>query len=42
MKNNLVLDAKGVQAGQGKYKDYFLCLEISDEDLPWNTEETDW
>lgn len=42
MRNNLALDPKAERAGEGKYGDHFLCLEIEDEDLPWNTEETDW
>jgi hypothetical protein len=42
MENNLVLDSKVNQAGQGKYLDYFLYLEITDEELSWDTEETDW
>ncbi|TVY89681.1 hypothetical protein LAWI1_G003076 [Lachnellula willkommii] len=43
MKNDFLLYSKGGdRSGEGKYLDYFLCLEISDEDLPWNTEETDW
>jgi hypothetical protein len=42
LRNKLALNPKCEQSGEGKYEDYFLCLEIYDDDLPWNTEETDW
>jgi len=42
LSNNLVLGPKAERAGSEKYKNYFLCLDIGDEDLPWDTAETDW
>jgi len=46
LKNNLKFgkDAKA-HAGEGWYANYFLCLEITDEELPWEVEqdeEIDW
>jgi hypothetical protein len=42
LENNLKL-SKGMEgAGQGVYKDCFLCAEIEDEDLPWNPLEIDF
>ncbi|KAF7896389.1 hypothetical protein EAF00_006403 [Botryotinia globosa] len=40
--SNLILDPSKLGAGQGKFKDYFLCAEITDKDLPWDEEEEDW
>ncbi|KAI9642862.1 hypothetical protein NHQ30_008596 [Ciborinia camelliae] len=42
MRNNLILDRSKVGAGQGKFKEYFLCAEVTDEELPWDQEEEDW
>ncbi len=42
MRNNLVLDQTGSGSGEGPYKWCFLCTDIRDEDIPWDTEETDW
>ena len=28
--------------GVGIYEDSFLCIEIADEDLPWDKDEVDW
>ena len=39
---NLVLDDSDDGAGQGIYKDCFLCAEISDEDLPWDVDQIEW
>jgi hypothetical protein len=39
--NNLVLD-KAAVAGKGDYEDSFLCLEISDAELPWDPTQFDW
>ncbi|KAF5869782.1 uncharacterized protein Bfra_010982 [Botrytis fragariae] len=40
--SNLILDPSKLGAGQGKFKNYFLCTEITDKELPWNEEEEDW
>jgi hypothetical protein len=42
MQSNSQFDSKISQSGHGKYFEYFLCLEIGDEDLPWDTTETGW
>jgi len=42
LENNLVLDRKGGMAGEDEYRHGFLCAEISDSELPWNSEEEDW
>ncbi|KAH8801159.1 hypothetical protein F5882DRAFT_435512 [Hyaloscypha sp. PMI_1271] len=39
--NNLVLD-KAAVAGKGDYENSFLCLEISDAELPWDPTQFDW
>lgn len=39
LKNNLVLDRTGL-GGTFKYR--FLCAELADEDLPWDSSEIDW
>jgi hypothetical protein len=40
--NNLVLDQFGYNAGEGPYKLSFLCANIADEEMPWNSEEIDF
>ncbi len=40
--NNLVLHGRDYLAGEGDYQDWFLCAEISDEDLPWDITQTEW
>ncbi|KAE8442861.1 hypothetical protein EG329_002603 [Mollisiaceae sp. DMI_Dod_QoI] len=40
--NNLVLQGRDYLAGEGDYQDWFLCAEISDEDLPWDITQTEW
>jgi hypothetical protein len=40
MKNELILERDG-NAGES-YEFWFLCVTIADEDLPWDTTETDW
>jgi hypothetical protein len=42
LKNNLILDRTGAIAGEGNYKDFFLCIEIDDADLPWDQTQLDW
>ncbi|ESZ95767.1 hypothetical protein SBOR_3874 [Sclerotinia borealis F-4128] len=42
MRNKLVLDNSRHGAGQGKFKDYFLCAKVKDSELPWNLREEDW
>lgn len=36
MDNKLTLDRKVVGAGIGKYAEFFLCGEISDDEMPWD------
>ncbi|EPE28361.1 hypothetical protein GLAREA_09481 [Glarea lozoyensis ATCC 20868] len=42
LKNNLKLDRTGDMAGQGFYYRAFICTDIKNRDLPWDTSETDW
>jgi len=43
LKKNLKLDYSDAFAGStGAYKDFFLCLETDDADLPWDVEQEDW
>lgn len=42
MYNNLVLDNSQDGPGQGRFKDYFLCAEVTDKELPWDENEVDW
>ncbi len=42
LENNLVLDQSGYNAGEGPYALSFLCANIADEDMPWNSEEIDF
>jgi hypothetical protein len=42
LKNNLVLYGKHSDVEQGWEVDYLLCVEIDDEDLPWDITQTDW
>lgn len=39
--SNLILDPSKLGAGQGKFREYFVCAEITDKELPWDEEE-DW
>jgi hypothetical protein len=32
----------GQQGTHRDYRDYFLCSEIKDEDLPWDTKQVEW
>lgn len=41
LQKNLMLH-HGPRSGVGKFKDYFLCAEIADEELPWDQNQTDW
>ncbi len=41
MSNRLEL-IKWIKAGEGAYKDWFLCGKIEDDELPWDIEEEDW
>ncbi|TGO08200.1 hypothetical protein BTUL_0221g00170 [Botrytis tulipae] len=41
LSGNLQLDSSAM-AGVGYYDDHFFCADLSDEDLPWDTTETDW
>lgn len=40
LKNNLLLHPSA-EAGTDIYNDYFLCFEIKDEQLPWDTTQED-
>jgi hypothetical protein len=40
--SKLVLCRGLYKPGDGCCKDNFLCAEIDDEDLPWDTNKTDW
>jgi len=42
LKNVLVLDRSGVQAGQGVYKDAFLFFELTEMQLPWDVNQRVW
>lgn len=42
MVNNLRLVRDSVSPEQGSHSHYFLCGEVSDEDLPWDTTQLDW
>jgi hypothetical protein len=42
LENNLVLDQSGYNAGEGTYSLSFLCANIADEDMPWNSDEIDF
>ncbi|TVY46256.1 hypothetical protein LOCC1_G004347 [Lachnellula occidentalis] len=42
IKNFLVLDRSGVGAGEGPYKNSFLCFELSDQELPWDIKQRVW
>jgi len=43
MENNFKLDKKEFKAGEdGEYEDHFLFVEIADEDLPWDLNQSDW
>ncbi|KAF7930993.1 uncharacterized protein EAE97_009202 [Botrytis byssoidea] len=40
--SSLILDPSKLGAGQGKFRDFFVCAEIADKELPWDGEEEDW
>ncbi|CZR55437.1 uncharacterized protein PAC_05325 [Phialocephala subalpina] len=43
LEDKLVLDRGYHTAGDAdKYPDNFFCAQVSDEDLPWDVNETDW
>ncbi|KAH6663168.1 hypothetical protein B0J14DRAFT_609487 [Halenospora varia] len=46
LENKLVFgggDTRDAAAGRsGIYRDHFLCIEVADEDLPWDVNERDW
>ncbi|KAF7943897.1 uncharacterized protein EAE97_005967 [Botrytis byssoidea] len=41
LSGNLQLD-NSAMAGVGYFDYHFFCADLSDEDLPWDTTETDW
>lgn len=42
LRSNLALDQTGFGTGEGPYKYNFLCTELPDEDMPWDSTEVDW
>jgi hypothetical protein len=42
LRSNLALDQTDFGAGEGPYKNIFLCAELADEDMPWDAAEFDW
>ncbi|KAL2070505.1 hypothetical protein VTL71DRAFT_13531 [Oculimacula yallundae] len=42
MVNNLRLDRSGFGLGKSGEDDYFLCAQINDDEMPWDSTETDW
>jgi hypothetical protein len=42
MKNELILERDGNAYLSERYEFWLLCVSIADEDLPWDTTETDW
>jgi hypothetical protein len=42
MKSNLALDQTGYGPGQGSYTDCFLCTDLADKDMPWESVDFDW
>jgi hypothetical protein len=42
MENQLELDRSTARSGKGKFREYFLCMKIRDEVLPWDSMEVDW
>jgi hypothetical protein len=42
LQNKLVLDRSGEKAGDGIYKDSFLCFELTDQELPWDVNQRVW
>ncbi|KAL2063643.1 hypothetical protein VTL71DRAFT_5448 [Oculimacula yallundae] len=41
LRNTLDFD-DGHVSGVGRFKEHFLCVEVSDDELPWDTAETDF
>jgi hypothetical protein len=42
LQKKLTLDRSGLGAGENRFADYFFCVEISDEDLPWDRSQVDF
>jgi hypothetical protein len=42
LENHLVLNQSGYNAGEGPYALSFLCADIADGEMPWNSEEIDF
>jgi hypothetical protein len=42
LESKLVLDRTGFGAGQGPYESCFLCTDLSDADMPWDSAQVDW
>jgi hypothetical protein len=42
LRNSLILDPTGTNAGEGPYSRYFLCTQVKDKDMPWDSSEVDW
>lgn len=41
LSNDLYFNPQSV-SGEGKFLDYFLCISITDEELPWDIEAEIW
>jgi hypothetical protein len=42
LQNNLALDRTNFSAGEGPYRERYLCAKLADEDMPWDAAESDW
>lgn len=42
LRSSIVLEKGVYEAGKENCEDNFLCAEVTDEDLPWDVNETDW
>ncbi|KAG9233547.1 hypothetical protein BJ875DRAFT_442136 [Amylocarpus encephaloides] len=42
LKNNLRVGNSNIPAGEGRFKDSFLCTMITKSQLPWDLEQKDW
>jgi hypothetical protein len=38
----LTLDRSGLGAGENRFADHFFCVEIDDEELPWDLKQVDF
>lgn len=42
LESQLFLKNGEYEVGRSSCKDYFLCAEVADDDLPWDINELDW